>query len=48
MPAAADDEVVVERDADRGQRLGDGAGHVDIRLRGRGVAGRVIVHHDER
>jgi hypothetical protein len=47
MPAAADDDVVVQSDADRGHRLAHRARHVDIGLGRRRVAGGVIVHHQK-
>ena len=44
----ADHDVVVHRDAELGRGLLDLAGHLDVGLRRRGVAGRVVVHQDER
>jgi hypothetical protein len=43
MPAAADHEVIVQRDADGFDRFADGAGHVDIRFRGRDIARGMVV-----
>jgi hypothetical protein len=44
MPVLADDDVVVHGNAERGGDLDDRLGHLDIGLRGRGVAAGVIVH----
>src|SRR3954468_2119122 len=44
MPVLADDDVVVHGDAERGGDLDDRLGHVDIGLRGCGIAGGVVVH----
>ncbi len=44
MPVLADDDVVVHGNAERGGDLDDRLGHVDIGLRGRRIAGGVIVH----
>jgi hypothetical protein len=40
----ADDDVVVDGDAERGGDLDDRLGHLDIGLRGRGIAGGMVVH----
>ena len=44
MPVLADDDVVVHGNAERGGDLDDRLGHMDIRLRWRRIAGRVVVH----
>ena len=44
MAAAADDDVVVKRDADWPQRGGDRKRHVGVGAGWRGVARRVVVH----
>jgi hypothetical protein len=43
MPASADDDVIVHGDAERCGDVGDGACHLDIRLRRRRIAGGVVV-----
>jgi hypothetical protein len=43
MPALADDEVVVDGDAEALARLDDRAGDIDIGAARRGVAARVVV-----
>jgi hypothetical protein len=43
MPASADDDVVVHGDAERGGDVDDRFRHLDVRLRRRWVAGRVVV-----
>ena len=43
MPLAPDDDVVVQGDADRLQRVAHFAGQGDVVARGRGIAGRVVV-----
>jgi len=43
MPVPADDDVVVHGDAERFCDIDDGAGHLDIGLRRRGIAGGVVV-----
>ena len=48
MAGLADDDVVVHGDAELGGGLLDLAGHLDVGLGGRGIAGRVVVHQDER
>ena len=48
MPAAADHEVVVQRDPDCLRRLAHGARHLDIGFRRRHITGRMIVDHDDR
>src|SRR5713226_10048455 len=48
MAAAADYYLVVNRNADGMERLRHRAGHVDIGLGRRRVAGGVVVHHDDR
>jgi hypothetical protein len=45
MALAADDDVVVQADADRLQRVAHFAGQRDVVSRRRGVAGRVVVRH---
>ena len=45
MPLAADDDVVVQRDADGAERLLHFAGEGNVVTGGRGVAGRVVVGH---
>jgi hypothetical protein len=44
MPVLADDDVVVHGNAERCGDLDDRFGHLDIGLRGRGIAGGVVVH----
>ena len=48
MPAAADDDVVVHRDAEWFCGVDDVLGDRDVRLRRGRVAGRVVVHQDQR
>jgi len=48
MAAAADDQMVVHGDTDRRRCLDDIAGDSDVGLRWRRVAGRVVVHQDQR
>ena len=43
MPIAADDDVVVHRDAERLRHVDDRLCHVDVGARGRRVAGGMIV-----
>jgi len=43
MAVLADDDVVMHGDAERPRDVDDGAGHLDVRLRWRRIAGRVIV-----
>jgi hypothetical protein len=43
MPIFADDDVVVHGNAERPGDIDDGLGHLDVRLRGRRIAGGVIV-----
>ena len=43
MPVLADDDVVVHRDAERGSDLDDCLGHMDVGLRGRRIATRMVV-----
>jgi hypothetical protein len=44
MPVLADDDVVVHGNAERGGDVDNRLGHMDIGLRRRRVAGRVVVH----
>jgi len=44
VPVLADNDVVAHRDAERPRDIDDGLGHLDIRLRGRRIAGGVVVH----
>jgi hypothetical protein len=44
MPVLADDDVVVDGNAERGGDLDDRLGHMDIGLRRRRIAGGVVVH----
>jgi len=44
---AADDDVVEDIDAEELASLHHLAGHLHVVLAGRGVAGGVVVHHDE-
>jgi hypothetical protein len=44
MTVLADDDVVVDGNAERGGDLDDRLGHLDIGLRGRRIAGGMIVH----
>lgn len=48
MPLRADDEVIVDRDAQRLARLDDRAGQVDVGAAGGGVAARVVVDQPAR
>lgn len=48
MPVPADDDVVVHRDPQRFCHIDHRAGHLDVGLRRRWIAGGVIVHHDDR
>jgi hypothetical protein len=43
MPALADDDVVVHGNAERGGDLDDRFRHLNVRLRGRRIAGGVVV-----
>jgi len=43
MPVLADDDVVVHGDAERTRDVDDRAGHLDVGLRRRRIAGGVIV-----
>ncbi len=44
MPVLADDEVIVHGNTERARDVDDRLCHLDIRLRGRRIAGGVIVH----
>jgi len=44
MPVLADDDVVVHGDAERRGDVDDRLGHLDVGLRRRRIAGRVVVH----
>ena len=44
MPVLTDDDVIMHGDAERPRDVDDRAGHLDIGLRRRRVAGRMIVH----
>jgi len=44
MPVLADDDVIVHGDAERTGDVDDRLGHLDIGLRGRRIAGGMIVH----
>ena len=48
VAVAADDDVVVHRDAELFAGLGDASRHVDIGHRRRGIAGGMVVHQDDR
>src|ERR1700694_3460912 len=48
MPVLADDDVIVHGDAERAGDVDDRAGHLDIRLRRRRIAGGVVVHQQDR
>ena len=48
MPILADDQMVVHRDAERFRDLDDRLRHLDVGARGRGVAGGMVVHQDDR
>lgn len=43
MAACADDDVIVHRDAERFGSFHDGFGHLDVGLRGGGIARGMIV-----
>ena len=47
MAASAHDDVVVHGDAERARDADDGFRHLDVGLRGRGIAGRMVVHEDQ-
>ena len=47
MPVAPDDDVVVNRDAERLCGLDDLAGHPDVGGRRARVSGRMVVHQNE-
>src|SRR3546814_17422544 len=47
MARKADDDVVVDRDAELLRGVGDLAGHVDVGARRRRVAARAVVDEDE-
>ena len=47
MPVLADDEVIVNRDAERARDRDDRFRHLNIGLRGRRIARGVIVHQDD-
>ncbi|MGX1318775.1 hypothetical protein AB7M17_002228 [Bradyrhizobium sp. USDA 377] len=44
MPASADDNVIVHGDSERFCDVDDRFRHLDVGLRGRGIAGGVVVH----
>ncbi len=44
MPVLADDDVIVHGDAERGGDVDDRLRHLDIRLRRRRIAGRMVMH----
>ena len=44
MPALAHDDVIVHGDAERLGDVDDRLGHLDVGLRRRGIAARVVVH----
>jgi hypothetical protein len=46
MPVLADDDVVVHDDAERVGDIDDAAGHLDIGLRRRRIAGGMVVQQD--
>src|SRR6266436_6021981 len=48
MPVLADDDVVVHGDAERRGDVDDRAGHLDIGLRWRRIAGGMVVHQQDR
>ena len=48
MPTAANYDVVMQRNAERGGGFNDVSGDRDIGLRGGGVPGRMVVHQDQR
>ena len=48
MALAADDDVVVDGDAERPRRIDDLLRHVDVGARRRRIAGGVVVHEDDR
>src|SRR5262249_25890249 len=48
MAASADDDVVVHGDAEWRCDIDDRLGHLDVGLRRRRIAARVIVHQDQR
>src|SRR6185437_13957427 len=48
MTAAADDEMIVNRNVQGFRRVGDVARHVDVGASGRRVAARMIVHQNYR
>ena len=48
MPVLADDDVVVHGNAERRGDVDDRFRHLDIGLRGRRIAGGMVVHEDER
>src|ERR1035437_7689570 len=47
MPVLADDDVIVDGDAERSGDIDDRPGHLDIRQRRRRIAGGMIVHQDD-
>src|SRR5215472_5392736 len=48
MPVLADDDMIVHGNAERGGDVDDRPGHLDVGLRRRRIAGRVVVHQDQR
>lgn len=44
MPALADDDVIVHGNPQRLCDVDDRFGHLDVGLRGRGIAGGMVVH----
>ena len=44
MPVLADNDVIMHRYAERPGDVDDRAGHLDVRLRWRRIAGRMVVH----
>jgi hypothetical protein len=47
MPVLADDDVVMHGDAERGRDVDDRAGHLDVGLRWRRIATRMVVHQED-
>lgn len=48
MPLLSDNDVVVHGNAKRPRYVDDRLCHVDVGARGRRIAGRVVVHQDNR
>ena len=48
MAVLADDDVVVDGNAEGASDFDNRLRHLDVRARGRGIAGGMVVHEDDR